>query len=208
MNDPQTNPRVYIVSGEALDKGITHGVWVDITGTAAEIEDAIIAMLEECPEGGNTWEVHDSEHIHGPLAETRYSPTTLAHMGQMAVRYGAAWLEIAFHLDNYDLSAEEFECSYVGEMDLVEYARQLLEDGALGNIPEAARPYIDVLSFASVLERWGGVVEAGSYVYRGIHSGWPTPRVRLERPRYLLEELEEGARVDDDERHWLGARSL
>jgi len=194
-----TNPRIYAVSTKPLKRGVKHGVWVDITCTASEIDQAIRDMLDDCPDGGTTWEIHTAANMYGERMAGRYSPTTLAHMGEMISRFGRPWFVLAQHLDRYDLSEEWFVSAYCGEVGLQQFARWLIEIDELGILSEEAYPFFNLSNFVADLQRWTELLRLGRHLYWGVHSGWPMKMS-------LQERLKEQALLNGEAYHELGSR--
>lgn len=145
-------PRAWIGCLGCYNDGRLVGEWMD----ADDAEN----LPERCPRcGAEEREVFDTD---GP---------TLTRSANVS-----AWIDAARAWESFDdpemvadycehlgkdITDDDAEIAatdaYIGEMSAADYAEELLEDGAFGDIPEAVRYYIDTDAIARDLEMGGDI---------------------------------------------------
>jgi antirestriction protein len=168
-------PRIYVASLSDYNAGRLVGAWVAAVD-ADEVHEAIAKMLkssrEPFPEevalhdheGFGSYEVHEYDSI--PL---------VCAIGAAIAEHGPVFADYLGHVgppsdaDHVARLVERFAESYQGEWDsLSTWAESFLEDtGALKDVPESLRNYIDFDQWADDAEVNGDIlaIEAGGNVH-------------------------------------------
>jgi antirestriction protein len=143
--------RIYIACLAAYNNGQLHGRWIDATLGEDGIRDEIREILAASPQpNAEEWAIHDYEGF-GPLKLSEYEEIrNVAELAEMIGEHGKAYAAYADHVGGGSPpSRSDFEDHYRGNFDSEQaYAESLVDDGALGEIPESLAPYIDYEKFA------------------------------------------------------------
>ncbi|VVN79452.1 antirestriction protein ArdA [Pseudomonas fluorescens] len=166
-----TEPRIYVADLAAYNSGYLHGVWIDATLDASEIQDQINAMLEQSPVGdAEEYAIHDYEGFDGyRLGE--YAGIDTAHEIACFIEefpaFGGALLDQFSSVEEARKAAEEDYCGCYES--LADYAQEITEETT--EIPEHLRYYINYEAMARDMELSGDVftLETG---YRQVHVFW------------------------------------
>jgi antirestriction protein len=143
--------RIYVACLAAYNNGQLHGRWIDATQGEDGIREEIREMLSASPQSNaEEWAIHDYEGF-SPLTLSEYEDIgNVAELAEMIQEHGKAYAAYADHVGrNSAPSRSDFEDHYRGDFDSEQaYAESLIDDGALGEIPEALACYIDTEKFA------------------------------------------------------------
>ncbi len=173
MNATDTAPRIYVACLAAYNNGKLHGTWIDADQDADTIREAIAEMLKTSPEpGAGEWAIHDHEGFSGyPISEME-SIDDVARIAELIGEHGAIFGELLAHkggAEYLDSAEETMRDGYGGEWDSLEdYAANVAEDtGALENVPESLRCYIDFAAWGRDMEYGGDIftIETGGKVH-------------------------------------------
>jgi antirestriction protein len=89
------------------------------------------------------WAIHDFEGF-GDLLSEHSSFDEVARHAEMIEEHGDAWIAYCDHVGAHYATAEDFRDAYHGTWDSEEaYAEHLIDEGMLGEIPDALISYID-----------------------------------------------------------------
>lgn len=166
-----TEPRIYVADLAAYNSGYLHGVWIDATLDASDIQDQINAMLEQSPVGdAEEYAIHDYEGFDGySLGE--YAGIDAAHEAACFIEefpaFGGALLDQFSNMEEARKAAEEDYCGCYES--LADYAQEITEETT--EIPESLSYYINYEAMARDMELNGDVftLETG---YRQVHVFW------------------------------------
>nr|WP_296763882.1 antirestriction protein ArdA [Rhodococcus sp. (in: high G+C Gram-positive bacteria)] len=156
--------RVYVASLSDYNNAILHGEWFDLADFDEEtIFEAVNDMLKESPamakygDVAEEWAIHDFEGF-GAYRVGEYDNLAIltALAGKLDDSRGYAF---TLYLENdgtvlgdaadIDTAWDEFEDRYIGEMSMLDYAYDYIEDtGMLDAMPETLRSYFDYEAFA------------------------------------------------------------
>jgi antirestriction protein len=160
-------PRIYVASLADYNAGRLHGRWIDAAQDADDTHAEIRAMLASSREPvAEEWAIHDYDDFGAINLGEYESIEKVAGIAQGIEEHGEAFA--AFLSNDSDATAEQFEEAYRGTYRTVEdFADELIEEGILGEIPEALEPYIDTEKFAHDLEVGGDIftVDGGEGVF-------------------------------------------
>lgn len=172
-----TEYRIYVASLAAYNAGILHGAWIQADQDADGINADIQEMLDACPEKGEEWAIHDYEMGGIKLGESE-DIETVSDLAQALTdhhgdAFAAFWNNDSY--DDVDTAVEAFEEAYIGEYEsLTDYAESYLDDtGALNEVPEWLRPYIDAEAIGRDMELGGDIwthptKTYGVYIFRNV----------------------------------------
>ncbi len=143
-----TEPRVYVASLSDYNAGRLHGVWIDATQSAADIEIEVNDMLGDSPEVTlgyipEEWAIHDYEGF-GSLKLSEWETfERVSTIATLIEEHGEAFIA---YCDNEGMDVDDdaeaaFEEAFCGEWSSeAEYAQELAED--IGAVPrELDWPY-------------------------------------------------------------------
>jgi len=143
-------PKIYVADLASMERGIDHGLWIDASQSAREIDTDIAAMLASSPVPGvKLWAIRAAEGFDG-IDLTNVSDTTvITDIVRGLTQHGRAFEAWVRHIgDDYD-QLSNFREDYVGSYQSKEaWAWSLAE--SLGwhqeldrQIPdELLRPYV------------------------------------------------------------------
>jgi len=161
----QETPRIYVASLSDYNAGTLHGAWLDATGADA-VNDGIAAMLRASPEGNaEEFAIHDYEGFGSYRVHEYESIETVCAVAEAIAEHGTLFADYLAHVgeakdaDGVADALERFRESYQGSFDSLEnWAEQFLDDtGALKEVPESLRGYIDFEAWARDAELNGDV---------------------------------------------------
>lgn len=158
-------PRIYVASLSDYNAGRLHGAWINAVN-GDEVHEKISEMLEASPEGGaEEWAIHDSEGWGSYSVQEFDSIEFLCGVGAAIQSHGLIFAEYVSHTgrpteaDDLAQVIERFTESYQGAFETIEdWAEQFLEDtGALREVPDSLRPYVDLEKWAEDAEMNGDI---------------------------------------------------
>ena len=172
-------PRIYVASLSDYNAGRLHGVWIDATQDAEDIQEAVTAMLTESREpNAEEWAIHDYEGFHGLKLGEWESFEKVSELGRLIEEHGGAYAAYVANEGTDYATAEGFEESYAGEWSSVEeYAADLVEEGIMGEEIRKANDehpgWVDMEQIARDLVIGGDIWTAdnhdgGIWVFRSI----------------------------------------
>ena len=173
--------RIYVACLAAYNAGRLHGRWIDVTQGEDSIREEIAAMLrqspcpnvrvdclacdgagcDQCGDSGKVpsaeeWAIHDYEGFHGLKLSESEDISTVAELAELLEEHGEAYAAYVDTVGEHYATPEDFQERYRGEWESAEaFADQLIDDGILGEVSDAVRPYIDVEKFAHDLDIGG-----------------------------------------------------
>ena len=177
MTMTNTTPRIYVASLSDYNAGVLHGVWIDLDCDADSVQEQVQAMLAESPtakrEGiaAEEWAIHDHEGFYGMSVSEHASFEDLCELAEQLEKHGEAWAAYVDNIGTQHATVEGFEEAYQGLHESLEaYAEQYLEDaGYMAELPEWARPYLDVEAYARDLalngDLWTHETSEGVHVF-------------------------------------------
>ena len=149
-------PRIYVASLSDYNAGRLHGVWLEAVDIA-EVRDGIATMLRASPGGhAEEYAIHDFEGFGSYLPSETEDVEMVCAVGGAVREHGTVFAAYLTHvgvpknaLGVAELAAR-FNDSYQGVFNSLEdWAEQYLEDsGALKDVPDLLRAYIDFESWA------------------------------------------------------------
>src|SRR6478609_1607020 len=143
-------PRIYVACLAAYNGGRLHGAWIDADQSADGIHDAIKQMLSQSPEpGAEEWAIHDHESFQGIEIGEHTSIEEVVALAELLREHETAGAIAYNHFSDLAEARKALTEQYYGEWSrLADWAEDYLNDtGALENVPESLRNYID-------FERW------------------------------------------------------
>jgi antirestriction protein len=153
----ETTPRIFVASLADYVAGRHHGAWLPAVDVG-EVRAGVSEMLKASRiPGASEAVIHDFEGFGSyRLSEYETDFELVCAVGAAIQEHGVLFAEYLGHVgqpkDLGDVAdaLEHFEESYQGDFDsLTDWAEQFLEDtGALTDVPESLRPYIDVEKWA------------------------------------------------------------
>lgn len=171
---PRPLPRIYIACLAAYNNGRMHGVWLDATRNARELQAEVQAMLAASPvPEAEDFAIHDHEGFTGyPLGEHE-SLEFLHRLARGIAEHGQAFAAYADWIGRGDEELERFADHYEGTYPTREaWAGELADEvfewpRYLEAIPEPLRSHVtlDLTSFALNLEQDRHVVAGDEGVY-------------------------------------------
>lgn len=152
-------PRIYVASLSDYNAGRLHGRWIDADQSAEGIAKEVELMLSTSAEpGAEEYAIHDHDGFYGLSIGEYESLERVAEIASLIAEHGPAFAAYVTNEGAEYATAEGFEDAYAGEWgDVDEYASELIDEGALGEIPESLAPYIDVERFARDLVLGGDI---------------------------------------------------
>ncbi|MEM6792316.1 MAG: antirestriction protein ArdA [Myxococcota bacterium] len=177
-DDDEDGPAIYVACLAAYNAGTLHGRWIQLDAVCAEHDDAddaaealraMIAseMLATSPvEGAEEWRIDDDEGFEGLDVNPYETLETVVEMARLIMDHGSLAVAVAKHLDadrHVSMLGEVrtwLEEQYLGAYDSAEdwAAEWLDETGALSEVPESLRRYIDVAAYARDAQLSGDIV--------------------------------------------------
>lgn len=151
-------PRIYVASLSDYNAGRLHGRWIDADQSSEGVAQEVELMLSTSAEAGaEEYAIHDHEGFYG-LEIGEYEPLEkIARLARLIAEHGPAFAAFASDFGQ-DADADDFADAYAGEWSSVEdYASELIDEGVLGEIPDALAPYIDLRGFARDLVLGGDI---------------------------------------------------
>ena len=145
--------RIWVGSLADYVAGRLHGVWMDATCEAEELQAAIRFMLRGSHEEiAEEWGIFDHEGFHGYRLGEYASLSTVSRIAQGIAEHGEAyakWVEFIGTERDELLSDESFNDHYLGRFDSTEaYIENLLEECEdyeyLEQLPEHLKPYVKI----------------------------------------------------------------
>ncbi|MBD2504046.1 antirestriction protein ArdA [Anabaena azotica] len=140
-------PQIYVSCLSAYNNGKLHGMWIDCTQDASEIQEDIEWMLSWSPcrnyEACEEWAIHDFQNWYGIHIDEYESIEKLAELAQTLSEHGAAYAAY-YQYDTIAASVEDFQEHYWGEYESEEdfVYDQLEEQGVLKKLE-----YVGICSF-------------------------------------------------------------
>ena len=178
MTMTNTTPRIYVASLSDYNAGVLHGVWIDLGNVDyVDVMDLVDQMLAESPtakaEGvpAEEWAIHDYEGFCGMKVSEHEPLEELCEIAERLEEHGEAWAAYVDNIGTQHATVEGFEEAYQGLHESLEaYAEQYLEDaGYMAELPEWARPYLDVEAYARDLvlggDLWTHETSEGVHVF-------------------------------------------
>lgn len=160
----KVEPRIYVADLAAYNSGKLHGVWIDATQDASDIETEIEAMLAKSPVGkeAEEWAIHDYEGFGKLKLGEHEDLDKIAKIAELMKERGPVFAAVVDHFgtaDDLDEAIEAMEEKYSGEYDdLADWAYREAEDsGEMKDIPERFRNYIDWAGIGDDAETNGGI---------------------------------------------------
>ena len=161
------SPSIYLADLAAYNSGRLHGEWVELDGDAdhnlEQIQETIARVLRSSPVAdAEEWAIHDYQGF-GDLKLGEYEDLEkVAKVAALINEHGAVFAGLVSHFGGtqyLDDAVQSMEESYQGTHDSLEaWAEQYLEDtGALSEVPESLRNYIDFEAWARDAELGGDI---------------------------------------------------
>ncbi|MEH2267536.1 MAG: antirestriction protein ArdA [Nostoc sp.] len=138
-------PQIYVACLSAYNNGKLHGMWIDCTQDAEDIQDDIEWMLSWSPcnnyEACEEWAIHDFQNWCGIHIDEYESIEKLAELAQILSEHGAAYAAY-YEYDSSEASVEGFQEHYWGEYESEEdfVYDQLEEQGLIKKLEEMGVP--------------------------------------------------------------------
>lgn len=111
-------PQIYVACLSAYNNSKLHGMWIDCTQDAEEIQEDIEWMLSWSPcrnyEACEEWAIHDFQNWHGIHLDEYEDINKLAELAQILSEHGAAYAAY-YEYDSSEASVEDFQEHYWGE---------------------------------------------------------------------------------------------
>jgi antirestriction protein len=164
MKDNTDGPRIYVACLAAYNAGELHGAWIDANQGVEGIREEVETMLRASPEpNAEEWAIHDCDNFGGLKLHEHESLDHVARAAELILEHGE---KAGLILDHYgglgalDEAEEALRDRYLGEYESREtWAEQLLEEtGALQQVPESLRSYLDLERYARDLELSGDFI--------------------------------------------------
>ena len=172
----ETEPRIYVADLASYNNGVLHGVWINASDDASEMQEQVYAMLMaskfpnvevECPvceatddecttcrgtgkvPSAEEWAIHDFQGFGDILSEHTDLETIAKHAEKIA-EHGEAWLSYCDHLGSDYALGSDFDDAYCGNWaSELEFAESLIVDCYdLDEIMGSLSCYFDYESFA------------------------------------------------------------
>ncbi|TVP60101.1 MAG: antirestriction protein ArdA [Nodularia sp. (in: Bacteria)] len=134
-------PQIYVACLSAYNNGYLHGMWIDCTQEAEDIQEDIEWMLSWSPcrqyEACEEWAIHDFQNWHGIHLDECEGIEKLAELAQILSEHGEAYAAY-YQYDSIDASVENFQEYYRGEYESEEdfVYNQLEEQGLIDQLQE------------------------------------------------------------------------
>ena len=167
-----TEPRIYVACLASYNAGELHGVWIDATQDADDIQAEVDVMLKASPEPhAEEWAIHDHEGFGGlPIGEND-SFEGVSRLATLLEEHGAVFAGVVDHfgIDYLDTAIDCMTDNYQGKWDSLEdWAENWHEDcGTLASMPEDLRCFFDMEQWAKDCKLGGDIftVEIGRKVH-------------------------------------------
>ena len=148
-----TGPRIYVASLSDYNAGRLHGVWIDATQGADEIQEQVNAMLAKSPEPvAEEWAIHDYEGFQGVKLSEYESFEQVAAWAENIEEHGEAFAAWVANDPGYNTEPEKFQDEYAGTFDTEEaYAEEFVSEcgwAGVCPVPDALLPYLDMEQIA------------------------------------------------------------
>lgn len=161
------SPSIYLADLAAYNSGRLHGETVELDGDAnhnlEQIRETIARVLRTSPVAdAEEWAIHDYQGF-GDLKLGEYEDLEkVANLAALMNEHGTVLAALVSHfggLSYLDEAVRHMEENYQGTHDSLEaWAEQYLEDtGALSEVPESLRNYIDFEAWARDAELGGDI---------------------------------------------------
>lgn len=166
-----TELNIYVADLAAYNNGILHGVWINASLEANEIQDKIGFMLAQSPEeNAEEWAIHDYEGF-GQYAISEYEGIdTVSQVAQFIAEFPEFGAELLNYYSDIDEARKAASESYAGSYESLEdYAQEQTEQ--CGEVPEHLQFYIDYDKMGRDMEMSGDIftIETG---YHEVHVFW------------------------------------
>ncbi len=113
-----TAPRIYVACLSSYNAGILHGRWIDAAQDADEIQQEVLAMLDDSTQpGSEEWAIHDFEGFAGLPVEEYSSFEHIAEWADLIAEHGPAYGVYAEAIGTTYATPEGFEDCYRGAYD-------------------------------------------------------------------------------------------
>jgi len=158
LTDSDAEIRVYVACLACYNEGRLHGVWIDATDDADDIDATRAALQENCGHTDNDWAIHDYEGFHGVRLSESESFANVSAIANALSEHGeafGAWLANGNDADSVDAFTDAYRGCF---SSLEAYAEQLVDDcGYLQGVPDVVARYFDFEAFARDMELGGDV---------------------------------------------------
>lgn len=163
--------RIYVADLAAYNNGKLHGVWIDATLDADDMQDQVNDMLKNSPEEyAEEWALHDYEGF-GSYRLSEYEGLESVHeVACFVEEHEELGAELLNHFSDVDEARRAIEEDYCGcHSSVADYAQELTEE--TGDIPKHLEMYIDYERMGRDMELSGDIftIELG---YREVHIFW------------------------------------
>lgn len=151
-------PQIYVACLSAYNNGKLHGMWIDCTQEASEIQEDIEWMLSWSPcrnyEACEEWAIHDYQNWHGIHIDEYEDIEKLTELAQALSEYGAAYATY-YEYQGSEASAEDFQEHYYGQYETEEdfVYDQLEEQGVFKKLEEMGIPSL-YLNLEAIARDW------------------------------------------------------
>jgi antirestriction protein len=151
-------PQIYVACLSAYNNGFLHGMWIDCTQDASEIQEDIEWMLSWSPcchyEACEEWAIHDFQNWCGIHIDEYESIEKLAELAQTLSEHGAAYAAY-YEYDSSEASVEDFQEHYWGEYENEQdfVYDQLEQQGLIKNLEDMGIPSF-YLDFEAIARDW------------------------------------------------------
>ncbi|MBD2254795.1 antirestriction protein ArdA [Nostoc parmelioides] len=151
-------PQIYVACLSAYNNSFLHGMWIDCTQDASDIQEDIEWMLSWSPcrnyEACEDWAIHDFQNWHGIHLDEYESIEKLAELAQILSEHGAAYAAY-YEYDSSEASVEDFQEHYWGEYENEQdfVYDQLEQQGLIKNLEDMGIPSF-YLDFEAIARDW------------------------------------------------------
>lgn len=154
----EDSPQIYVACLSAYNNGKLHGMWIDCTQDAEEIQEDIEWMLSWSPcrnyEACEEFAIHDFQNWHGIHLDEYEDINKLAELAQILSEHGAAYAAY-YEYDSSEASVEDFQEHYWGEYKNEEdfVYDQLEEQGLIKTLEDMGIPSF-YLNLEAIARDW------------------------------------------------------
>ncbi|MBD2302242.1 antirestriction protein ArdA [Nostoc sp. FACHB-190] len=151
-------PQIYVACLSAYNNGKLHGMWIDCTQDASDIQDDIEWMLSWSPccnyEACEEWAIHDFQNWHGIHIDEYEDIEKLAELAQILAEHGEAYAAY-YEYDSSDATVENFQEHYWGEYENEEdfVYNQLEQQGLIKSLEDMGIPSF-YLNLSAIARDW------------------------------------------------------
>lgn len=151
-------PQIYVACLSAYNNGKLHGMWIDCTQDASDIQDDIEWMLSWSPccnyEACEEWAIHDFQNWHGIHIDEYEDIEKLAELAQILSEHGEAYAAY-YEYDSSDATVENFQEHYWGEFKNEEdfVYDQLEQQGLIKSLEDMGIPSF-YLNLSAIARDW------------------------------------------------------